>query len=197
MTDKQIIDSINKGELGVFHYLYNECYASLCVYAKRFTGSKDLAEEIVQDIFIRLWEQKGHLYIESSFKSYLFVSVRNGCLNHLKHLQVVNKFNEFYTQLLNNAQDLYNVSQETGDSLLIAKELQEKIFKEIELLPEQCRKIFIMSRFENLKHREIAEKLGVTINTVHRQTSIAIEKLRLVLKSYLTCFLVLSRILFM
>ena len=194
MTEKQIVDSINNGELGVFHYLYREYYSSLCIYAKSFARSKELAEEIVQDIFIRLWEQQGHLNIESSFKSFLFVSVRNGCLNHLKHLQVVNKFNEYYTQLLKDAQELYNVSQETGDSMLIANELEEKIFKEIELLPEQCRKIFIMSRFDCLKHQEIADRLGVTVNTVHRQTSIALEKLRLALKNYLTLFLLLIRI---
>jgi len=76
----------------------------------------------------------------------------------------------------------------------VANELEEKIFKEIELLPEQCRRIFIMSRFDCLKHQEIAEKLGVTINTVHRQTSIALEKLRLALKNYLTIFLLIIRI---
>lgn len=117
-----------------------------------------------------IWEQKGHLNIKSSFKSFLFVSVKNSCLNHLKHLLVINKFNVYYTQLLKDTQELYNVSQEEGDSLMIAHELEEKIFKEVELLPEQCRRIFIMSRFDCLKHQEIAEKLGVTINTVHRQT---------------------------
>jgi RNA polymerase sigma-70 factor, ECF subfamily len=194
MTEKQIIDSINKGELGVFHYLYKEYFPSLCIYAKNFTRNKEIAEDVVQDVFISVWEQQGHLDIEVSFKSFLFVSVRNGCLNHLKHLQVVNKFNEDYTQLLMDAQELYSVSQESGDSLMIANELEEKLFKEIELLPEQCRKIFLMSRFECLKHQEIADKLNVTINTVHRQTSIALEKLRLSLKSYLTFFLILVRI---
>jgi RNA polymerase sigma-70 factor (ECF subfamily) len=97
--------------------------------------------------------------------------------------------------LLKEAQDLFNVSQETGDSLLIASELEKKILAEIELLPEQCRRIFIMSRFDCLKHQEIAEKLGVTINTVHRQTSIALEKLRIAVKNYLIVFLLIIRIL--
>lgn len=194
MTEKQIVDSINRGELEAFHYLYNEYYSSLCVYAKGFTRSKEFAEDIVQDVFIKLWEQQGNLNIKSSIRSYLFISVRNNSLNHLKHLQVLNKFNEYYTQLLRDAQELYNISRETGDSLLIAKELEEKILKEIELLPEQCRKIFLMSRFDNLKHQEIADKLGVTVNTVHRQTSIALEKLRQTLKNYLTIFLLVLRI---
>lgn len=195
MTEKQLVDSINKGELEAFHQLYIEYYSSLCIYAKNFTRNKEIAEEVVQDVFISIWEHKGHLNIESSLKSFLFISVRNGCLNHLKHLLVVNKFNLYYTQLLKDAQDLFNVSQETGDSLLMANELEEKIFKEIELLPEQCRRIFIMSRFDCLTHQEIADKLGVTINTVHRQTSIALEKLRLALKNYLMIFLLIIRIL--
>lgn len=194
MTEKQIIESINNGEIGVFRYLYREYYASLCVYAKNFTKSKEMAEEIVQDVFICIWERHDNIKINSSLRSFLFISVRNGCLNHLKHLQVVNRFNEYYTQLLKEAQELFNLSLETGDSMLIATELEAKIFKEIELLPEQCRKIFIMSRFDNLKHQEIADKLGVTINTVHRQTSIALEKLRLALKNYLTLFLLIIRI---
>lgn len=194
MTEKLLVDSINKGEIEAFHHLYKEYYPSLCIYAKHFTRNKGIAEEVVQDVFISIWEQKGHLNIKSSFKSFLFVSVRNGCLNHLKHLQVIYKFNVYYTQLLKDAQELYNVSQEAGDSLLVANELEEKIFKEIELLPEQCRRIFIMSRFDCLKHQEIAEKLGVTINTVHRQTSIALEKLRLALKNYLIIFLLIIRI---
>jgi RNA polymerase sigma-70 factor (family 1) len=194
MTEKQIINSINKGEIDAFHYLYKEYFPPLCIYAKNFTRNKEIAEEVVQDVFINLWEQQGHLNIDNSLKSFLFVSVRNGCLNHLKHLQVVNKFNAYYTQLLNDAQGLYNVSQESGDSIMIAKELDEKLSREIELLPEQCRKIFLMSRFDCLKHQEIADKLGITINTVHRQTSIALEKLRLSLKNYLTLFILLIRI---
>jgi len=195
MTEEQLVDSINKGELEAFHRLYLEFYPSLCIYAKNFTRNKEIAEEVVQDVFISLWEHKGHLNIESSFKSFLFVSVRNGCLNHLKHLQVINKFNLYYTHLMQDAQELYNVSQETGDSILIANELEKKLLEEIDLLPEQCRRIFTMSRFDCLRHQEIADKLGVTINTVHRQTSIALEKLRFAVKNYLIMFLLVIRIL--
>lgn len=191
LKEIHIIDRINQGDLDAFHYLYTEYYASLCIYANNFTRSKELAEEIVQDIFIELWEKQGFIKINSSLSSYLFVSVRNGCLNHLKHLLVVNKFNDYYTQKLNEAQDFYTITQETGDSLLIAQELEEKINKEIELLPEKCRQIFLMSRVDCLKHKDIADKLGVSINTVHRQTSIALERIRKSLKDFLTLLLLL------
>lgn len=191
LKEIHIIDKINQGDFDVFNYLYSEYYPSLCVYANNFTKSKELAEEIVQDVFIELWEKQDFLKINSSISSYLFVSVRNTCLNHLKHLLVVNKFNEYYTQKLKEAQDFYSITQETGDSLLIAQELEEKIIMEIELLPDQCRKIFLMSRFEGLKHKDIADKLGVSINTVHRQTSIALERLRKSIKDFLTLLLLL------
>jgi len=186
-----IIKKINRGDLDVFHYLYRVYYIPLCVYARNFTRSKELAEEIVQDVFIGLWEKQGFLNIKSSLNSYLFVSVRNACLNHLKHLLVVNKFNEYYTQKLKEAQDFYSITQETGDSLIIAQELEDKINKEIELLPEHCRQIFLMSRVDCLKHKDIADKLGVSINTVHRQTSIALERIRKSLKDFLTLLLLL------
>jgi len=192
--EKQIIDKINKGDIEALHYIYREYYPSLCIYARNFTRTKELAEEIVQDVFIGLWEKQDRLNINISLKSYLFISVRNTCLNYLKHLQVVNKFNEYYTQKLKEAQDFYSITQETGDSLLIARELEEKINNAIESLPEQCRKIFLMSRVDCLKHKDIADKLNVTINTVHRQTSIALEKIRKAVKDFLTFFLLLISI---
>ena len=185
MTEKQIIENINKGDFNTFQYLYKKYYSPLCNYAFCFIREKATAEETVQDLFVRLWDKQGQLNITGSLKSYLFISVRNQCLNHLKHLKVVQRFNESYNQILKDAQDYYIITQESGDSMMIAEELQEIIKKEIELLPEQCRKILKMSRFEGLTHQEIANKLGITINTVHRQTSIALEKLRLALKSYL------------
>ena len=182
---------ITPGDLDQFRSLYKEYYSALCVYATGFTRDNQIAEEVVQDVFVKIWEHSGTLSINTSISSYLYTSVKNASLNHLKHLQVVNKFNEYYTQKLQDAQDLYYLSQETGDSLMIANELEERLLEEIELLPDQCKKIFKMSRFENMKHQEIADELGVTINTVHRQTSIALEKLkRIVIKSI--AFLVLS-----
>jgi RNA polymerase sigma-70 factor, ECF subfamily len=184
-------ERIKPGDLDEFRILYREYYSALCVYATTFTRDKQIAEEVVQDVFVKIWELGDTLSINTSIRSYLYTSVKNASLNHLKHLQVVNKFNEYYTQKLQEAQDLYYLSQETGDSLIIARELEEQLLGEIELLPDQCKRIFKMSRFDNMKHQEIADKLGVTINTVHRQTSIALEKLkRIIIKSLV--FLILS-----
>jgi RNA polymerase sigma-70 factor (ECF subfamily) len=189
--NSQSRERIKPGDLDEFRSLYREYYPALCVYATTFTRDNQIAEEVVQDVFVKIWELGDTLSINTSISSYLYTSVKNASLNHLKHLQVVNRFNEYYSQKLQDAQDLYYLSQETGDSLMIARELEEQLLEEIESLPDQCKRIFKMSRFDNLKHQEIADKLGVTINTVHRQTSIALEKLkRIIIKSLV--FLILS-----
>jgi RNA polymerase sigma-70 factor (family 1) len=192
MTDNELVTKLNKGELTAFKELYLQYYVPLCVYAKQYTKIKEIAEEIVQDVFLNIWEHKGQLIINVSFKAYLFTAIRNQCLNHLKHLQVVQGYNEYYTQLLKDAQDYYILSQETGDSILIANELEKSLIEAIDSLPDSCRKIFLMSRFEGLKHQDIADNLGVTLHTVHKQISIALDKLRIALKIYLVAFLFVS-----
>jgi RNA polymerase sigma-70 factor (ECF subfamily) len=194
MTEKELVIKIDQGDLRAFQQLYTEYYVSLCVYARRFTRTNEIAEEVVQDVFMTLWEQQGRFTITASLKAYLFTSVRNRCLDHLKHLQVVNKFNEYYSNLLRDAEDLYIFSQESGDAQLIAGELEKNLTDAIDLLPEQCRKIFMLSRYDGYKNQDIADKLGVTINTVQRQISIALEKLRVSLKKYLSLLLLLLKI---
>jgi RNA polymerase sigma-70 factor (family 1) len=195
MTEEDLITGLSKGERTAFQQLYNQYYTPLCTYSKRFTKSKEIAEEVVQDVFLKLWERQGRFMITTSLKAYLFASVRNHCLDHLKHLQIVHKFNEYYTLLLKEAEDLYIFSQESGDSMTIAQELEESVREAIDSLPVQCQRIFKMSRFDGLKHKDIADKMGVTVNTVQRQMSIALKKLRDALEKYLTVIVLLLKLL--
>lgn len=192
MTEIELVAKIEEGDLQAFQQLYEEFYVSLCVYARRFTRANEIAEEVVQDVFLTLWEQQGRLTITTSLKAYLFTSVRNRCLDHLKHLQVVNRYNEYYSNLLRDAEDLYIFSQESGDAWLIAGELEKKLTDAVGLLPEQCRRIFMLSRYDGYKNQDIADNLGVTVNTVQRQISIALEKLRVSMKKYLSLLLFYS-----
>jgi RNA polymerase sigma-70 factor, ECF subfamily len=161
-----------------FRLLYKDFYVPLCTYAFRITKNKGIAEEIVQDIFLNIWEHKELLVSVSSLPGYLYRAVRNNCLNHLKHLTIVHKYEIFYSQTLANAEDYLTVTQENGQSILILKEFEGQVYDAIEKLPEQCRQIFKLSRFDGLKNNEIAELKGVTVNTVQKQISIALEKLR-------------------
>ena len=186
MTEQELIVKINKGDTAAFRWLYREYYIALCTYAKKFTHDAMLAEEVVQNTFFKIWENRKSIIIRESLVAYLYRSVQNNCLNHLKHLQIVNRFNEYYSKKLREAEEYYTITQETGQSLYIAKELENKIYDAIEKLPEQCREIFKLSRFEYLKNSEIAEKKGVTLNTVQKQISIALAKLREALSPFLT-----------
>jgi RNA polymerase sigma-70 factor (ECF subfamily) len=185
MTDPEIIDKIYKGDHDAFQWLYQEYYIGLCTYAYRFTKNKSTAEEIVQKSIFRLWEKRESLKIYESIAAYLFGAVKNNCLNHLKHQQIISRSEENIRLSLQESEELLAISQETGLSIYIAQELENKITESIEKLPVQCREIFKMSRFDGLKHREIAKIKGITLNTVQKQISIALSKLKTELTDYL------------
>jgi RNA polymerase sigma-70 factor (ECF subfamily) len=184
MTDQEISLKIFKGDPSAMQWLYKQYYVGLCTYANRFIKNKTVAEEIVQQSLFKLWEKRESLQINESIIAYLFRTVKNNCLNHLKHQQIVNKYNESYSQSLQTTEELLAISQETGLSIYIARELENKINKAIENLPAQCREIFKLSRVEGLKHQEIAEKKGIALNTVQKQISIALSKLKTELIDY-------------
>ncbi len=185
LTGESLISRIKQGDQDAFRVLYTEFYVGLCIHAKRFLRNKESAEEVVQEVFLRFWERREFINIYENIGSYLFQSVRNGCLNHLKHLQVAHKFEQGVMEQLQEAEDFYTLTQENGQSIFIARELETYINKAIDMLPEQCREIFKMSRFDGFKNQEIADKKGVTIHTVQKQISIALEKLRVTLSPYL------------
>jgi RNA polymerase sigma-70 factor (ECF subfamily) len=179
------ITNIKLGDQEAFRLIYKEFYIGLCIHANRFLHKKESAEEIVQEVFLRFWERRESIDIQETIGAYLFQSVRNACLNHLKHLQVEQKFQQEVTDMLKEAEDFYTITQENGQSIYLARELEHHINTAIEGLPEQCREIFKMSRFDGFRNQEIADKKGITIHTVQKQISIALEKLRVVLTPYL------------
>ena len=184
MTDSEIISSLKNDDPSGVKYLYGHIYVGLCIYALRFTRDKANAEEMVQTAFLKIWENRKTIEIKESFTAYLFRAVRNNCLNFLKHGQMVNRHNENLARHFAALEESLMLSQETGYSIVIAKELEAKISEAVENLPGQCREIFRMSRYEGLKHHEIAEIKGVTLNTVQKQISIALDKIKASLTSY-------------
>jgi RNA polymerase sigma-70 factor, ECF subfamily len=171
IRDTEIARRIRNGDSGAFESLFRSSYVSLVKYAKTMIKDHDTAEEIVQDLFFRLWQDKENLKIESSLNGYLFRSVHNRCLHFIEHNRVIARHAE---------EILYNQSenQESPSDILNYKELQEKIAKIIEKLPERCGKIFTMSRFEGLKYNEIAKKLSVSVKTVEANMGRALKEFR-------------------
>jgi len=167
----KIIRRIRQGDINEFEKLFRSSYVSLIKYAITLVKDRDSAEEIVQDLFVRLWQEKENLSIRSSLTGYLFRAVHNRCIHHLNHQQVIKKH-------VGNTLNSYSELAPAADEELNYRELQDKITTVLERLPEQCSRIFCMNRFEGLSYREIAEKLLISIKTVEACISKALKEFR-------------------
>ena len=176
---------LETGDIHAFEMLYNEQYKSLCHFAQRFVYDLDTAREIVQDVFVRIWEKRNSLPVDISLKSYLYTSVRNKCLDYLKHLNVEYEYEKMRVR---EVQESGNSSSNAIDHPLdglITEELENAIKDAIENLPDKCKGIFEMSRYKGLKYREIAEELNISVKTVETQMSRAIHSLKNELSNFL------------
>ena len=179
--DTSQLHSIRLGDEQAFERLFRDQYPILCGYAKKYLDDVDQAEEVVQDMFFNFWQKRKKLEVNISLEAYLFRSVRNSCLNYLKHLKVREE-HKLATNHEIRAKEL-----QVHDNV-VALELQGRIDDAIDQLPPERKKIFKMSRYEELKYREIAEKLNLSVKTVEVQMSKALKFLRLHLSEYLSLF---------
>jgi RNA polymerase sigma-70 factor (ECF subfamily) len=177
---------IQKGDMQAFERVFKEHYDGLCRFANSYLLDVDEAEEVVQGTFIGFWEKRENLQIETSLKAYLYRSVRNSCLNEIKRQKVRQVHAQAVLQ-----QEVQVAEASDHDALKI--ELEDRIHHAIQTLPEQCRLIFKMSRFEELKYQEIADQLGLSIKTVENQIGKALKVLREQLKDYLPMIIVLMK----
>lgn len=168
-----------------FDAIYVTCYPRMIRFAKEYVLLEEDAENIVQDIFVLLWEKRDVLDIKVSLVSYLFTLVKNKCLDFLRHKMAGEEFAKEYEakQMALEQLNCAFSSDEEVEAILTAA---------IHSLPERCREIFIKSRVKGKKYREIADELNISVNTVETQMSIALKKLRLSLKDYLPLLLFLT-----
>lgn len=179
--DLNIIHGLKAGDKKAFEKLFFEYYPVLTVFAKKYVHDLDTAREIVQDYFVRLFESREKISIQSSLKSYLFSSVRNSCLNNLKRNKLHNNHIEHIKVQSNNQDVDFQDSMEQT-------ELEYRIWQEVSNLPDQCQRIFNLSRKEGIRNKEIANQLGISIRTVETQISKALKILRTNLSQYLKVF---------
>lgn len=169
-TDSEILDLILKDEVKGIEYAFHKYYEPLCLHGLRYLRDRHQVEDLVQDLFHDLWKKRESLNIKSSLVGYLKTSVRNRIINHVKSKRVsFGEEDEMKDLSLNEAS-----SQENLENV----ELEQYMHQAIESLPEKCRMIFAMSRFEELSYREIAEKLEISPKTVENQISKALKVLR-------------------
>ncbi|MGQ8335343.1 RNA polymerase sigma-70 factor [Sunxiuqinia sp. A32] len=177
ILEKDLIVRLKSGDQTAFELLFHFYYPGLVIYASQFTLDTEDAEEIVQSFFVRFWEKHTQLIPRESLKNYFFSSIKNGSLDFLKHRKIEQKYIDEMKELSKN-HFAYDID------LYVHSELQEKLKQGIDLLPEKCRDIFMMSRIRGLKNEEIAEELNISKRTVETQISKALKILRVELKDY-------------
>lgn len=193
MNTETLIEELKKGNEVAFRQLFDEYYPLLVAVADGYLHNKQAAEEIADDVMFHIWEIHENLNIHTSLKHYLVQAVYNKCINQLKNIkkkpdnpknqQIINDSN-FHEFTIKNS--LYPPSQ------LITDELDTLIRSSIDSLPPQCKKIFHLSRFNDMSYKEIAAELGISVNTVKTQLKLAIKKLQANLKDYLSILIIFA-----
>lgn len=184
ITKHFFIKNINEGNKEAFKILFELYYGKLLYVAQSYISNKEDAEEIVQDVFLKVWKKRKS--ITSNINGYLFKVTKNSCLDYLrsKKHKLSNTHNIVQLEAFIN----HNALADNDTSSILEKELEKRIQASIELLPEKCKKVFVKSRVEGLKNREISDELDISIKTVENHMSKAIRHMRLHLREFLSFF---------
>ena len=184
-SENALLERIRAGDITAFEELFNTYYLILNLYAKKIIGDPIEAQDIVQNVFVKLYANRKSLNINTSVRSYLYRAVHNACLNHLRQNKIHQGHHEHIRLQVSPIED--------ADTLITA-EFEAKVWNAIQALPDQCRKIFVLNRFEGKKNSEIAELLGISQRTVETQISKALKKLRENLPGTLTALMLISQV---
>jgi RNA polymerase sigma-70 factor (ECF subfamily) len=173
------IAELKQGSRQAFSLLFTTYYKDMVLFGGTFLPEQAVCEDIVQSIFLRLWSERTSLLIETSLKSYLLRAVRNACLDEIRHRNIMQ---EYENQALTNC-----VSDDLVDTenYILYSDLQSHLHQALAQMPDLYREAFELNRFEDLKYREIAEKLNVSERTVEVRISKAIDLLRKYLREFL------------
>ena len=178
-TEKILFTRTREGDEDSYEILFNHYYPRLCTYASVYVKHPDVAEEIVQETFIRIWEKRSMISIRTTFKAYLYRSVHNNCINYLKGKKYLSEKDETYRNELLKQSELNIRHMDTGIiDKIVSEEFDVEFRKALKDLPVQCLEVFKMCRNERLSYSETAEKMGLSVNTVKTQMKRALLKLK-------------------
>lgn len=184
-TETLIVEQLKLGNEDAYQYIYDHHYALLCHVANGYVKEQFLAETIVGDTIFHVWEIRETLEISVSIRSYLLRAVRNRCINYLNSER--EKREIAFSALLPDeiADDKIILPDSHPLGTLLERELEEEIYKAIEKLPDECRRVFDKSRFEGKSYEQISQDLGISINTVKYHIKNALASLQKNLSKYL------------
>ena len=169
LSDAQILENLKKGDPSAYKQLFDRYYMPLSIYAFKYCDSFQLSEDIVQELFIKLWDEKIYLKLEGAVSPYLFKSVKNNTLKAIK------KNSKYYFEEL-ESQINKLITNEIDTETIEAEE--KRLYKELEALPPKSKEVFKAIVLDNLKYKEVAKLLGISVNTVKTHYSRALKQLR-------------------
>lgn len=184
MTEELLIRQVRQGDEEAYELIFRRYFKVLSVYAMSYLKDIEIAQDITQDVFVKLYESKESLQIHTSLKSFLYTTIRNRCLDYIK----INRIHHDHKEIIKH--QLAGTDVDKSDAVLKA-ELQEKIYEAINQLPEQRQKIFKLSRIDGKSNQEIATLLNLTKRTVETHISNALKNMKAALAEYLTLIVIL------
>lgn len=189
--NKEVIAMLKKGDSKSFELVFREMYEPLVHFTDEYLRDIEAAKNIAQNLFLKLWEMHSLIDPESNLKAYLYKAARNASISYLRHLKIEKSFKE--KSLFNDDERKlnYEALQDLNLDKIDLDKLELIIKQAIEELPERCREVFMLSRFEELKNKEIADKLQISVKAVEANITRALVKLRLHTKDYLPDLLVI------
>jgi RNA polymerase sigma-70 factor (ECF subfamily) len=184
-NDLEILEKIRNNDEVAFKVIFNKYYSRLYYFILEFISFDDIAENIVQDTFFTLWNKRHELKDDSNLSAYLFTVAKNNCLYRLRDQRYRQKL--FTTNSLdqNELEMNMEVLNTLDSSAYTFEEIELIIERTLEELPPQCKKVFILSRFEERKNKEIAEELNISVKVVEKHISKGLKKFKVSLKDYL------------
>ncbi len=182
-SDNEIWVKIKTDDKKSFELLFSRYHDMLCLYSFGLVKDEDIAEEIVNDVFVKIWYKRGQIQINIALKPYLFRCVFNACIDYLNQNRIATQ--EINWEIDQQINELVDTDEEYIFNRMQSREVEKDVIAAIDQLPKQCREIFYLSRFELLTYNEISERLDLSINTVKTQISRALDTLRIKLAKYL------------
>ncbi len=171
------IEQIQQGDVHAFGIFFRNHYARLLGYCKLFIREDTVAEDLVQEAFVNFWEKREELDPKKSVEALLFVSIRNRCLNYLRDQQSTRQKFEAYKGEVEQLQYLSHLDFLGEEETSMEERLLNEVNAAIEALPDRCREVLNLSKFEGLKNREVAVKLGISVKAVEKQLAVAKQKI--------------------
>ena len=168
---------LKRGEKQIFSLIFQTYYKGLVIYTGRYLSDQAACEDIVQNVFLKLWNDRETISIENSLRSYLLRAVINQCIDELRHTKIIDEYQEYLLSFH---------EEEWSENSFLYSELSGHIDKALNKLPEELRHPFVMSRIEGKKYSEIAQSLNVSVRTIEVRIAKALMQLRILLKDFIT-----------